>query len=319
MTTALPSEETGERKYPYLWTLDELGAAWDACGRAGADLAAALRRVDGLAVELCFVDRMFDRPRDVLTRQLGGWLAPEGWKELLLRAVEAHGGGGRAEDALELLRRALQRAAVQAGVKREDAINREYEALVRGKDGEPSSREKAKVSRRYTPLKVVVTQLLILAQHEPYSTADHSEPRLAARLGCSRDNVRKALGKGKVCSPQIDALAEWSRSPGTKAPRRVFVHTASQMASTMVADGGQVDSVLSAAEAEADTTADLFDDDVDVHFRKIRNLALEKGEQENVKEMDAMNAAERRDLVRACMANERYSNLVVPDRRIDRK
>jgi len=65
---------------------------------------------------------------------LAGWLGPDGWKELLLQAIDVHGGGGRPEDALGFLRRELQWAAARAGLKAEDVINREYEALVCGKN-----------------------------------------------------------------------------------------------------------------------------------------------------------------------------------------
>jgi len=175
-----------------------------------------------------------------------------------------------------------------------------------------------KTRRHRTSVKNVVAQLLVIAQNEPFSRSEHSEPKLAARCGCVRETVRKALGKGKENSPRIAALKKWSESPGMKAPKKFFIHTESQLASTMVAEDGQVDSIFGSVESEQDPTADLFDDDVDVYFRKIRSLAVAKGEDEKVREMDKYGPDRRRALVAACL-NGPHGDLIVDDSRIDRK
>jgi len=175
-----------------------------------------------------------------------------------------------------------------------------------------------KARRHRTSVKNVVAQLLVIAQNEPFSRSEHSQSKLRARCGSARDTVREALGRGKAHSPAIDTLREWTERPGMKAPKKFFLHTESALGRQMVANDDRADSFLESRPSETqDPTERLLDDEVDAHFRKIRSIAAKNGEDEKVKDLDALDADGRRSLVATCM--ESYADHLVSDRGIDRK
>jgi len=153
----------------------------------------------------------------------------------------------------------------------------------------------------------IVSEVWRIAQSEPYSKQNHSESKLAKRVGCARDTIRKALGKvPDVWCPAIGRIVEWRSRPGSKAEGKTFIHNATDLAARLKVknqDGDMIFDRMPDHDAE-DPTALIFDADVETHFRKIRELA-QPAEQAK---LDLLDKTSRRALVATCLMSERYSS-----------
>jgi len=158
-------------------------------------------------------------------------------------------------------------------------------------------------------LKNVVTELWHIACTEKFSKSTHAQEHLAARLRCSRETVRKALGLGDARCPMIDALKRWSETPGCKAPKKFYVHTESDLARTVVAGNDQSGGFFGSVPAQIeDPTALLLEDEVDAHFEELRSLAVKGGKGDSLAKMDALTGDGRRALVAVYLKHKEYAH-----------
>jgi len=163
--------------------------------------------------------------------------------------------------------------------------------------------------RKNRPLKDVVAELWHIACTERFSKSTHSQEHLAARLRCSRETIRKALGLGDARCPMIDALKRWSEAPGSKAPKKFYVHTESDLARTVVAGNDQSGGFFGSVPAQIeDPTALLLEDEVDAHFEELRSLAVKGGNGDSLKKMDALTRDRRRALVAVYLKHKEYAH-----------
>jgi len=147
-------------------------------------------------------------------------------------------------------------------------------------------------------LSKVVTNILHIASTEQYSKSSHSQERLAARLGCARETVRKALGLGKERCPMIAALKQWSEHPGSKAPKKFYVHTESDLAKSVIAEQEGAGSFLDSFPAQIeDPTALMLDDEVEAHVKDIYAMATLNDDKDSLEKLRNLTPDQKRELV----------------------
>ena len=191
--------------------------------------------------------------------------------------------------------------------RHEDAVAREVERMQVAAEAErqvdmargerPSPACAGHESRCYVTWQEAAAKLLLCAHRHPYA-GESQEVLCKLAGGCSSNTLRKALGMGRETCPVTEALHRWYTTPGHKAPKKFFIHTEADLPEGLMGD------IPATIE---DTTALLLDDEVEIYYRKIVALVPDP---EQRAELEQADFQKRRALVSACLASEKYADML---------